>query len=191
MIKNSKRNRWVLYIAIIVFIVTISTYALNFLSYSFSDDPAEWGQFGDFIGGCVNPLLGLLTIWLLLATLNQNDEALALSREELRLAIEELKRGQAIQAATEHALNEQLKLAQKKADFETSATLLNFFNQAEQNIISLIKDYEKPENLGVLDNMNPELRNNLQELSQKRKELITIFQKQYDQLISRYQANTD
>jgi hypothetical protein len=152
MIKNSKRNRWVLYVAIIVFVGAIFIYTYNFLFYPLSKDPAEWGQFGDFIGGCVNPLLGLLTVWLLLATLNQNDEALALSREELRLAIEELKRGQAIQAATENALNDQLKLAQKKADFETSATLLNFFNQAEQNILALIRDYERPENLGTLNN---------------------------------------
>lgn len=34
-----------------------------------SSDPATWGQFGDFLGGVINPMVGLITIVLLLATL--------------------------------------------------------------------------------------------------------------------------
>jgi hypothetical protein len=37
---------------------------------------ASWGQFGDFMGGMVNPFIGLLTIYLLVTTIAQQSRAL-------------------------------------------------------------------------------------------------------------------
>lgn len=44
--------------------------------YGFSSKRDEWGQFGDFVGGLVNPFIGLLTIYLLVTTISQQSRAL-------------------------------------------------------------------------------------------------------------------
>lgn len=48
-----------------------------------SDDHGEWGQFGDFIGGIVNPSVGLVTIFLLVWTLRSQQRELREQRTQL------------------------------------------------------------------------------------------------------------
>ena len=71
-----------------------------------------WGQFGDFIGGIVNPLVGLGTIFLLVLTLLDQKEELASQREQLKLQTEETRNSVV-------ALNSQL-AAMKTQAFEQS-----------------------------------------------------------------------
>ena len=47
---------------LIVLVATIGSYILEFHSSSISSDPAAWGQFGDYIGGVLNPILTLLNL---------------------------------------------------------------------------------------------------------------------------------
>jgi hypothetical protein len=72
-----------------------------------SRDPADWGVFGDFIGGSLNPFVGLAGLYFLMKTLQQNeralkqaegslermDKALKQSEEALQMNAEELKLG--------------------------------------------------------------------------------------------------
>lgn len=54
------------------------------LGYGFSNDSAIWGQFGDYMGGSLNPILSFISIILLIKSLNfQNQTNLDL-REELK-----------------------------------------------------------------------------------------------------------
>ena len=48
--------------AFLAFAVPIGFYMSVFGSRRLSDDPADWGVFGDFIGGSINPLLALLNV---------------------------------------------------------------------------------------------------------------------------------
>jgi len=48
-----------------------------------SNDISVWGQTGDFFGGVLNPLFGLLSIVALLTALGQNHSILTYTREEL------------------------------------------------------------------------------------------------------------
>lgn len=48
-------------IAIIFYLGFILLYFYNF-NYSLSDDNGKWGTFGDFLGGALNPILGIITI---------------------------------------------------------------------------------------------------------------------------------
>ena len=56
-------------------------YVINFGS-DLSNDQAIWGQFGDFIGGIVNPVVGLVTIVLLILTLHSQRKELQEQREQ-------------------------------------------------------------------------------------------------------------
>ena len=82
-------------------------YAVALLWYSatfgsrISDSQAIWGQFGDFIGGAVNPLIGLATAVLLYL-------AYQVQRRELRLSQKELKKSAA-------ALSRQIKHLEKRS----------------------------------------------------------------------------
>lgn len=45
--------------------------------------PDSWGQFGDFLGGLVNPVVGMVTIILLIMTLKEQQRAIRLQSKEL------------------------------------------------------------------------------------------------------------
>ncbi len=51
--------------SIISLFITIGAYFLKFYNSSFSNDPANWGQFGDYIGGILNPIISLLNLIIL------------------------------------------------------------------------------------------------------------------------------
>lgn len=58
----------------------------------FSKSSADWGTFGDFVGGSLNPLLAFLSFVALLITLVMQSQQLELSRKELSATREELRR---------------------------------------------------------------------------------------------------
>lgn len=127
---------WVLLIAAAVFSISLALYFYHFRN-EFSDDQAVWGQFGDFMGGLVNPIVGLLTIGLLTVSLNQSnlalhqtaqalkqsEAALRQSGEEIRLAKQALLDNQKIQSATQDALNEQTAIAAQARDMNNAFAL--------------------------------------------------------------------
>ncbi|OAE56646.1 hypothetical protein A7J67_08365 [Achromobacter xylosoxidans] len=53
--------------------------------------PDSWGQFGDFFGGVLNPIVGTITIVLLIHTLRAQLKAIELQRRELTLQRNELQ----------------------------------------------------------------------------------------------------
>jgi uncharacterized membrane protein len=73
---QSKNNvgKTALILGVIFFISVITSYIWKFHGTTISGDPSHWGVLGDFVGGIVNPLLGLVTIWLLTKTLHQSLE---------------------------------------------------------------------------------------------------------------------
>ena len=72
--------------------------ALYFFHFhgGFSSDPGIWGQFGDYLGGLINPMIGLITIWLLTVSMRQNLIMLKQAQEELKLAKEALQDAKAM-----------------------------------------------------------------------------------------------
>lgn len=112
-----------LILGVIFFISVITSYIWKFHGTTISGDPGHWGVLGDFVGGIVNPLLGLVTIWLLTVSLQQNNDMLEQAREELRATLGELKMGQEIQKATENALKLQVLESQIARDFNNTIAL--------------------------------------------------------------------
>lgn len=133
---------WVLFSAVAVFTISLVLYFSHFHN-GFSDDQAVWGQFGDFMGGIVNPIVGLFTIGLLAVSLNQSnlalhqtaqalkqsEAALRQSGEEIRLAKQALLDNQKIQAATEVALSRQVAVAEDTRDIANAMALMKHFEE--------------------------------------------------------------
>lgn len=58
----TKRQKiWLIIIAIIIATIPLF-YVINFFSFPISKNSADWGTFGDFIGGILNPIISLLTL---------------------------------------------------------------------------------------------------------------------------------
>lgn len=79
-------NKYVVVAAVLAFLVLFSYFAQFYLSlnYSVSDDPEQWGQLGDYIGGVLNPLLSFVSIVLLIRSLSIQVEA----NRDLRAEVE-------------------------------------------------------------------------------------------------------
>ena len=65
----SKQTKWLILglvviglISITAFVVPLYYYTQTFASTERSTNPSDWGTFGDFLGGTINPVLSLLTL---------------------------------------------------------------------------------------------------------------------------------
>lgn len=84
--RTTKTRRLVLYFAAgptIVATAAIAAYIYNFFGRPISSETADWGTFGDFLGGIVNPVAGLVTIVLLILTLRSQQDELEEQRKQL------------------------------------------------------------------------------------------------------------
>lgn len=76
-------------IGVIVAGVVLWSYFAQF-SGKLSDEQGVWGQFGDFVGGTLNPIFALLSFIALLMTLLIQNKELVISSEELKKSTEAL-----------------------------------------------------------------------------------------------------
>ena len=98
MIKNNNPNLYktrnilivMASIGILCLFFVFSIYALFFRNKEIVAEAENWGQFGDFIGGVLNPIFGLIAVVGLLWTIYQNQRELHLTREELSKSSEAL-----------------------------------------------------------------------------------------------------
>jgi hypothetical protein len=77
-------EKYIPIIAIVVFIILIGIYFLKF--HGDFGDNADFGAFGDFIGGALNPILGFLTVLLLLTSIRFQIDELRLTRIDINKA---------------------------------------------------------------------------------------------------------
>lgn len=132
-------------LAVFVLLVTLGFYFLNFHA-KLSVVNADWGTFGDFVGGTLNPIFSLMSLLALLYTIILQTKEMAETRGEL-------KRAAAAQEKTEQALNGQLE-ALKIQQFEgTFFALLDQHNKALDRIMAINEtSSNKLSNLDVLKN---------------------------------------
>ena len=60
----------------------LAIFVINFRKEDISSQVAEWGQFGDYMGGLLNPLFGLISLVLVAATLRNQTQAAKLQAFE-------------------------------------------------------------------------------------------------------------
>ncbi|MDR8523467.1 hypothetical protein [Shewanella fidelis] len=86
---------------------------------------ADFGAFGDFLGGVLNPILGFATVGLLIWSLKMQMNELALSREQLSLTRQELKETKEETALSRQALEDQVTHLQKEASLNELMRLMS------------------------------------------------------------------
>jgi hypothetical protein len=46
----------------ILILVPVIMYIFQFIKYGLSNDRTQWGSFGDYVGGLVNPLISIASL---------------------------------------------------------------------------------------------------------------------------------
>lgn len=115
--KLQKRVSLSTLIAFLIFAFVIAGYMIKlgwFSGGKWADSPDVWGQFGDYIGGLLNPLIAFLAFyWLTQSVLLQKEEL-----SETRKALTE----------SASAQSNQVKLAARTAEINASSALLASYN---------------------------------------------------------------
>ncbi len=85
---NDLLNQGYLIAAAVVICVAIivGSFIWRFHSFDFSASTEHWGQFGDFVGGLVNPLVGVATVLLVLINIRIQQKELKASLEQIKHA---------------------------------------------------------------------------------------------------------
>jgi hypothetical protein len=133
--KPLRAQRWALWIAVGVYLAFLLVYLfiadVPFIHIRAQAD--KWGQFGDYVGGVINPVVGLITIWLLAASLKQSQQEMALTRK----ALEDAERSQ---RATEATLREQIKVSEHARDMANAVELHRYFKSRITEFEAKIKE---------------------------------------------------
>lgn len=165
---------WIVVLAVVILAAVFAAYFLHFSRYGLSGDTSAWGQFGDFVGGTANPLLGFITIILLVLTiiiqskqLSISSRELELSRRELELTRTELTRSAQAQELQEEALRAQA----KSAEVSARLTAINFMLVNTQLEI----DRAKSSNVFEIHKMLPSL-------TIKQDNLVRLLESTYQEL---------
>jgi hypothetical protein len=143
---SSKLNNlnWILWIAIILFIGLLLIYYFNIFESS-PDKKGEWGTFGDFIGGTLNPLFALFSLFAIIYTIKIQTKELEYTREELEATREELIGSRIAQQEQSESLKLQNAAIEKQIFENTFFSLLKEVN-------GLLKEFYTDENgLAVYD----------------------------------------
>lgn len=105
-----------LLILIVAAVLPILIYVLMFQSYSLSDDPADWGVFGDYIGGVYSVLIALLVVYIT-RNLSRRDEEKRLKKEALREVYKQITNIQQKQTVDQRKLPKLYKLIEDSKFF--------------------------------------------------------------------------
>lgn len=108
-----------------------------FHNFEINANVEHFGQFGDFIGGTLNPILAFLSFMALLYTIKIQTDELKLSREELEATRKELEGSRIAQQEQSDSLKLQNKAA-KLQIFES--TFFQLLNQHNQYLNLLVKE---------------------------------------------------
>lgn len=71
--------------------VVVAFFIGNFARQGFSTDPAEWGQFGDYVGGLLNPTFSLIALLVLIKTMHLQVKELNQAHQEMKNSADALK----------------------------------------------------------------------------------------------------
>jgi len=92
--KVAEAGHWLVIGAMVVGLAVIAVVAGAYF-FKFhgptADEQGTWGEFGDYVGGLINPIFGFITVLILVETLRVQRRDLELSRIELEASTKALK----------------------------------------------------------------------------------------------------
>ena len=135
--KNStKLNKlnYLLYFAILLLFSTLCVYFYNFKN-GLSTESSNWGTFGDFMGGTLNPIFALFSLFAIIYTIKIQTQELEFSREELEATRSELKESRIAQQEQSESLKLQNEATKLQIFENTFFQLLNLFIENKKEIV--------------------------------------------------------
>ncbi len=136
--KKLKNLNWLLGVALIFLIIVLGTYFYSFHNV-LSTDKSEWGTFGDFVGGTLNPIFAFLSLFAIIYTIRIQTEELEYSREELKATKEELEKSRIAQQEQSESFKIQNESIKLQAFENTFFQLVNALIDTKNNISVNIK----------------------------------------------------
>lgn len=131
-IKPEKIANRLLLLSSSAFLIVLGVIVLYWWNFgSLSIDTKHWGEFGDYFGGTLNPILSFLSLIALLSTI-------VLQSKELELTRDELKRSADVQAATKEVLDKQSETLARQQFETTLSSLLEQHNRILDGLTSPI-----------------------------------------------------
>lgn len=132
---SSKLNflNWILIIAICLFIGLIIVY-FSFIISQEDTIKSNWGTFGDFIGGTLNPLFALFSLFAIIYTIKIQTKELELSREELESTRKELEGSRIAQQEQSESLKLQNEATRLQIFENTFFQLIDLFNKEKEKL---------------------------------------------------------
>ncbi len=134
--KNSSKLKflnWILVVAILLFIGLLVIYYFNIFPLD-ATEKGKWGTFGDFIGGTLNPLFALFSLFAIIYTIKIQTKELELSREELEATRKELEGSRIAQQEQSESLILQNQATKLQIFENTFFQLNNIFSNARLNL---------------------------------------------------------
>lgn len=111
-----KHATWKRLIAVILLVSPLVLYVIQFGGYEISDNPADWGVFGDYIGGVYSVLIALLVVYIT-RNLSRRDEEKRLKKEALREVYKQITNIQQKQMVDQRKLPKLYKLIEDSKFF--------------------------------------------------------------------------
>ncbi|EKI0758133.1 hypothetical protein ACVYFZ_12405 [Vibrio cholerae] len=99
-------------------LLVLAAYLINFHSYDLSKSPSQWGAFGDFLGGVLNPILSFLSLILVLVTIRQQKISLQQTSKQIKMSFDEMTKSVIAQEKQADLAERQLKNLLEKNNLE-------------------------------------------------------------------------
>ncbi|ABX49308.1 conserved hypothetical protein [Shewanella baltica OS195] len=132
---ESETSFW--WLIILLAIVAVSLLGLYFMNFNGGwGNQGDFGTFGDFLGGVLNPILGFATVGLLIWSLKLQMNELALSRQELALTRQELAETKKETAMSRQAMEQQVTHLKQEAELSELTRLLAKTTESYQITLS-------------------------------------------------------
>uniref|UniRef100_UPI004048AD9A putative phage abortive infection protein n=1 Tax=Aliarcobacter sp. TaxID=2321116 RepID=UPI004048AD9A len=137
---SSKLNflNWILVIAIGLFLGLLVIYYLKIFDLD-TTKKADWGTFGDFFGGTLNPIFALFSLFAIIYTIKIQTKELEFSREELEATRKELEGSRIAQQEQSKSLKLQNEATKLQIFENTFFQLNNIFSNTRLNLNYVIQ----------------------------------------------------
>lgn len=136
--ETKKKLPWILIsfglFAFFCIVSVFGVYSISFKDFSFIADTEKFGQFGDFIGGTLNPILAFLSFMALLYTIKIQIDELKLSREELEATRKELEGSRIAQQEQSESLKLQNQATKLQMFENTFFKLVELFIKTKESL---------------------------------------------------------
>lgn len=124
-------------ISLLFIAFVVGFYLQNFGYLGISTKQEVWAQFGDFVGGTLNPILAFFAFIALLYTIKLQSDSLETSKNELQATREELSKS----AKAQEEQSKSLKLQNQSTNLQVfENTFFQLLNQHNEYLDLMIKD---------------------------------------------------